>query len=242
MATSADDIKALMKKANPLFGKGDADAQYNLGKAYYYGEGVSEDKKKACEWYRKAAEQGHAFAKTELEKLAKQGVVEAQAALKSHSVPSQSSPSAIVTKGSALPFEIQELLKKAKVPLFGKGDADAQFALGVAYDFGQGVIQRIKSKDASGTKKPQSRDMRMRNLGLGGHMPLAEGLQRIKRKGASGTEKPQSRSMRKRNLILGGRMQMMKRFQMIKRRLSSGTKKLQNKAMRKRNSLLGMRI
>ena len=40
----------------------DANAQYNLGKAYDYGTGVPKDHTKAVYWYRRAAEQGHANA------------------------------------------------------------------------------------------------------------------------------------------------------------------------------------
>jgi TPR repeat protein len=37
---------------------GNAAAQYNLGRCYYYDEGVAEDTVEAAKWYRKAAEQG----------------------------------------------------------------------------------------------------------------------------------------------------------------------------------------
>jgi len=37
----------------------DAKEQYELGKKYYWGEGVPEDKEKAIYWYTKAAEQDH---------------------------------------------------------------------------------------------------------------------------------------------------------------------------------------
>lgn len=43
---------------------GDADAQYNLGYRYFHGEGVAQDKKEACKWFDKAAEQGNAAAQT----------------------------------------------------------------------------------------------------------------------------------------------------------------------------------
>jgi uncharacterized protein len=41
---------------------GDADAQFNLGQAYKLGRGVPTDMAQAEQWYRKAAEQGHAQA------------------------------------------------------------------------------------------------------------------------------------------------------------------------------------
>ena len=39
-------------------------AQYNLGRMYYEGDGVSQDYKKAAEWYNKAAIQGNSYAQT----------------------------------------------------------------------------------------------------------------------------------------------------------------------------------
>ena len=39
-----------------------AEKQFNLGIAYAYGEGVEQDYFEAVKWYRKAAEQGYAFA------------------------------------------------------------------------------------------------------------------------------------------------------------------------------------
>lgn len=46
----------------------DADAQFMIGQMYAKGKGVKKDKKKAEEWYWKAANQGHAVAALELEK------------------------------------------------------------------------------------------------------------------------------------------------------------------------------
>jgi TPR repeat protein len=42
--------------------QGDAEAQFNLGLLYVKGEGVPQDYVDAAEWYRRAAEQGHAGA------------------------------------------------------------------------------------------------------------------------------------------------------------------------------------
>ena len=42
--------------------QGSADAQFNLGVSYDFGEGVEEDDEEAVRWYRLAAEQGHADA------------------------------------------------------------------------------------------------------------------------------------------------------------------------------------
>ena len=42
--------------------QGDAKAQYNLGHAYYNGEGVEQDYVEAVRWYRLSADQGYAGA------------------------------------------------------------------------------------------------------------------------------------------------------------------------------------
>lgn len=46
--------------------QGNADAQYNLGKMHYYGQGVSQDNEQALAWYLKAAEQSNANAQFNL--------------------------------------------------------------------------------------------------------------------------------------------------------------------------------
>jgi hypothetical protein len=46
--------------------QGDAEAQYNLGLMYHFGEGISQDYTEAAKWYRKAAKQGYADAQYNL--------------------------------------------------------------------------------------------------------------------------------------------------------------------------------
>ena len=53
--------------------QGDAEAQYELGMAYYFGQGVEQDDKQAIEWYTKSAEQGNTSAQHELESIKKEG-------------------------------------------------------------------------------------------------------------------------------------------------------------------------
>jgi TPR repeat protein len=52
----------LVKKAEA----GDPYAQFNLGNAYYKGNGVPQDYKEAVKWYTKSAEQGFADAQCNL--------------------------------------------------------------------------------------------------------------------------------------------------------------------------------
>lgn len=56
------DIKTLIQKAN----QGNAEAQNNLGVAYYNGEGVEQSYSKAVYWCQKSAEQGNADAQYNL--------------------------------------------------------------------------------------------------------------------------------------------------------------------------------
>ena len=56
---NAADINNLKMLAN----QGDKEAQYNLGYCYEYGEGVGKDLREAVNWYTKAANQGHEYAK-----------------------------------------------------------------------------------------------------------------------------------------------------------------------------------
>ena len=65
-AYNAGNYEKAFRLWKPLAEQGDADAQYNLGLMYDYGEGVPKDDAKAVYWYRKAAEQGHAKAQFNL--------------------------------------------------------------------------------------------------------------------------------------------------------------------------------
>ena len=52
--------------------KGHVYAMFNLGIGYMNGYGVNQDKAKAIEWFRRAADKGFAGAKAELERLEKE--------------------------------------------------------------------------------------------------------------------------------------------------------------------------
>jgi len=61
-----NDVEGTVNKYRQAAEQGDADAQYNLGRAYEKGLGVDSDVKEAVKWYLKAAEQGHAQAQFEI--------------------------------------------------------------------------------------------------------------------------------------------------------------------------------
>jgi len=65
-AARVRDYAKMVKLLKPLAVKGDGEAQYQLGRLYRSGRGVSEDNKAAFQWMQKAAEQGHVKAQYNL--------------------------------------------------------------------------------------------------------------------------------------------------------------------------------
>jgi len=57
-AAPRPSFDAVLKQAE----QGDPDAQYRLGRMYYFGDGVAENREEAARWHVKAAAQGHAEA------------------------------------------------------------------------------------------------------------------------------------------------------------------------------------
>ena len=57
-AVERGDYATALKEWRPLAEQGDAIAQYNLGRMYYYAKGVTQDYAAAVQWFRLAAEQG----------------------------------------------------------------------------------------------------------------------------------------------------------------------------------------
>lgn len=97
---------------------GNSDAQYLLGKKYLAGEGVDKDVRKALEWLQKSADLDHPGAALRL------GI--------------------IFAKGEegveAVPEKAAALYQRAA----SKGDAQAQFLLGVAYLYEKGIPQNTE--------------------------------------------------------------------------------------------------
>ncbi len=60
------DYATALREWRPFARQGDADAQFNLGIMYYFGQGVLQDYAEAVKWYRLAAEQGYADAQNNL--------------------------------------------------------------------------------------------------------------------------------------------------------------------------------
>jgi TPR repeat protein len=132
---------------------GNAEAQSNLGKAYYYGEGVPQDKGKAAEWGAKAAAQDYAKGQNFLGFCYSNG----------EGVPQD--------KAKAV-----EWYAKAAA----QGYAGAQYNLGFCYGSGEGVPQdKAKAVEWYAKAAAQGYVMAQNNLGLayenGDGVPLDKG-------------------------------------------------------------------
>lgn len=131
--------------------QGDKEAQYQLGQAYIYGDGVVKDQKEAVKWFRLAAEQGLADAQSRVGDLYSVGfgglpesVLEAvkwwaKAAAQGYAG-AQHSLGCVYAEGSVegLPKDMTlavKLYRQAAEQNF----PEAQFSLGICYDNGDGV-------------------------------------------------------------------------------------------------------
>ena len=127
---------------------GDAQAQFNLGYAYYLAKGIDNDYSKAVKWFRKSAEQGNSQAEYHLgfmyymaygverdynealkwyRKSAEQGNSEGQMML-----------GTMYSLGSGVERDYNEALKWFRKSA-EQGDKYGQFSLGTMYQQGQGV-------------------------------------------------------------------------------------------------------
>ncbi|QPB86025.1 sel1 repeat family protein [Pseudoalteromonas rubra] len=104
------EIQALYEQAQ----SGDAEAQNELGDAYYFGEGVEQNYERAAYWFGLSAEQGYADAQCNLGFMYEQGTGIAQSDEKS--------------------FVYYQLAAE-------QGNANGQYNLGVMYRNGVGVAQ-----------------------------------------------------------------------------------------------------
>ncbi|MBM4315191.1 MAG: sel1 repeat family protein [Deltaproteobacteria bacterium] len=160
------DAAAAFREAKPLAEQGSADAQFNLGSLYYQGRGAPQDYDQAIRWMRKAAEQGHVFAQVTLGTIYSEGVqgviqkdypqalmwfvfAAAQGDIEAlelrDTMASRMTPTQIAeAQRLAREFKPQDVYTKVfeeNKALAGKGDADAQFKLGLMYYLGRGVVR-----------------------------------------------------------------------------------------------------
>jgi TPR repeat protein len=147
------DYAAALAQWLPLAERGDPEAQYRVGRLYYYGRGVDQDFVQAGEWYLRAAEGGHARSQSNLGTMYEQGrgfpKNDENAARWYAEAAEQGRPLAqnnlgrMYEEGRGVPrndtraVELYEAAAK-------KGYAEAQYRLGKMYETGRGVPQDSK--------------------------------------------------------------------------------------------------
>lgn len=149
-ALSRKDYATAMKEYRPLAERGDAEAQYRVGRMYEFGQGVPQDKAQGIAWVRKAAAQNHVDAQQELGFIYATGdgvkQDDAQAVAWFRKAATQGDATAqynlglLYAKGQGVQKDYAQAIdwwRKAAV----QGNADAQFKLGVVYHTGQGVAK-----------------------------------------------------------------------------------------------------
>ncbi|MCX6928247.1 MAG: tetratricopeptide repeat-containing serine protease family protein, partial [Verrucomicrobia bacterium] len=127
-----------------------AEAQYNLGRCYYFGQGLTKDVVEAVEWFRKAAQQNHAEAQYNLGVCYDQGYgvakdeVEAvkwfRKAAQQNYAKAQNNLGSCYYDGAGVAKDEGEGAKWYRKAA-EQNYAEAQYNLGVCYNKGQGVVK-----------------------------------------------------------------------------------------------------
>ena len=148
---ATEDELSLQEKAK----SGDAETQFRLGYCYSYGDktrGIAKDSQKAMEWYKKAAEQGHAGAQVNLgtyyygegvDQDYKEAVMWYKKAAEQGNARAQYNLGLCYYYGNGVDQDYKEALtwyKKAA----DQGYANAQAKFGNSYYYGEGVDQDYK--------------------------------------------------------------------------------------------------
>jgi uncharacterized protein len=149
-ALSRQDYAAAIKEYRPLAERGNAEAQYRIGRMYEFGKGYPKDQAQGIAWIRKAAAQDHADAQQELGVIyatgdgVKQDDVQAVAWFRKAAVQgdatAQYNLGLLYAKGQGVEKDYAQAIawwRKSAT----QGNADAQFKLGVVYHTGQGVTK-----------------------------------------------------------------------------------------------------
>lgn len=115
-AYTQGDYEAALKEWRPLAQRGFTLAQYNLGRMYYNGDGVTQDYKEAKKWFDRAAAQEYA--------------------------PAQTSVGILYDEGRGVRRDYKEAMKWYQ---FGaeQGYVPAQIRLGLLYADGKGTARNI---------------------------------------------------------------------------------------------------
>ena len=149
-ALSRKDYVTAANEYRPLAERGDAEAQYRIGRMYEFGNGYAQDKAQGIAWIRKAAAQGHADAEQELGVIyatgdgVKQDSVQAVAwfrkAAEQGEATAQYNLGLLYAKGQGVARDYAQAVDWWRKSA-SQGNADAQFKLAVVYHTGQGAAQ-----------------------------------------------------------------------------------------------------
>lgn len=151
LSFKAEDYKPALKQFIVAAEKGHADAEYMLGKCYFFGFGVIPDKTEAFEYFRKAAEKKKANAQYMLGVCYESGIG--------------------IDRDEAESGRLYQLAVKSFQKSAEKGDAEAQLLLGQCYEFGKGTEEdivtayKLYSKAADGGNVDAKKIMRSVNTG-----------------------------------------------------------------------------
>ena len=159
-ALSRKDYVTAANEYRPLAERGDAEAQYRIGRMYEFGNGYAQDKAQGIAWIRKAAAQGHADAEQELGVIyatgdgVKQDSVQAVAwfrkAAEQGEATAQYNLGLLYAKGQGVARDYAQAVDWWRKSA-SQGNADAQFKLAVVYHTGQGAAQDEVSALANAT-------------------------------------------------------------------------------------------
>ena len=120
--------------------QGDLSAQYDLGECYYFGRGVSRNYEKAVKWFTKAAEQGQVDAQYWLGECYYYGKgVASNYETAMLWYVSAAKGGNLDAQDALIKNDIQRLTKAAE-----QGQVDAQYKLGICYEYGRGVIKNLE--------------------------------------------------------------------------------------------------
>jgi TPR repeat protein len=149
-ALRKQDFVTAANELRPLAERGNAEAQYRIGRMYEFGRGYPQDKAQGIAWIRKAAAQNHADAQQELGFIyatgdgVKQDDVQAvewfRKAATQGDATAQYNLGLLYAKGQGVKKDYAQAIdwwRKSAV----QGNADAQFKMAVVYQNGSGVAK-----------------------------------------------------------------------------------------------------
>ena len=144
------DYVTAANEYRPLAERGNAEAEYRIGRMYEFGNGYAQDKAQGIAWIRKAAAQGHVDAEQELGVVYATGDGVAQddvqavawfrKAAEHGDATAQYNLGLLYAKGQGATKDYAQSVDWWRKSA-AQGNADAQFKLAVVYHTGEGVTQ-----------------------------------------------------------------------------------------------------